>query len=273
MSSFDIFESSEEGSNPLEIYTINIGSTTHRFTSAASDITIGPDTWAAESLKRSKIATSTERNERITLTFPGDNAFARRYLGIVPGERAFINIIRLQRDEVPTYQTQALIYKGQISAGSYSRDGTEIQITATSVEAATQRKIPRFNFMGMCNHVLFDSGCKKSTGGFVVTDNVESADGSQVVVPGAAAFADGFFAGGWVKTTDGLDHRLILSHVGNVLTLLLPFSADVVGAEIQAFAGCDHLFNGDCATKFDNVTNFGGFPFVPTKNIYQTGLD
>lgn len=274
MTSFDIFESSEEGSRPLEIYTITVGATTYRYTSNASNITIGSDTWTAEPIQRTKIASSTQRNDKLTLTFAGDNAFAKSFLGIVPGERAFINIIRLQRDEVPTYDTQALIYKGQVAAGSYDKDGTSIKLTATSVEAATQRKIPRFTFMGMCNHILFDAGCKKGTSGFLLSAAPCTAVTANVItVTGASLEADGFYAGGWCKPTAKSDYRLILSHTGDNLTLLLPFSEDVTGLQMDVYAGCDHVFDGDCANKFDNVENFGGFPFVPTKNIFSTGLD
>lgn len=273
MTSFDIFESSDDGSEPLEIYTITMGTSTFRYTSNSHDVVVNSHTYVASGIKRSKIATSNKRNEKITLTFSGDNAFAQSFLGIAPGERAFVNIIRLQRNEVPTYDTQALIYKGQVAAGSYGRDGTEIQLTATSVEAAADRKIPRFTFMGMCNHILFDSRCKKGTSGFVAQGAASGASGNTIQVAECAAFADGFFNGGWCKPVSESDYRLVIKHVGSTLTLLLPFSGNVDGSTVDVFAGCDHTVGGDCSSKFDNVENFGGFPFVPTKNLFATGLD
>jgi len=33
------------------------------------------------------------------------------------------------------------------------------------------------------------------------------------------------------------------------------------------------LIDGDCALVFDNVVEFGGFAFVPKRNIFQSGLD
>ena len=76
----------------------------------------------------------------------------------------------------------------------------------------------------------------------------------------------------------GLDHRLILAQDGDDVTLLLPFAENIVGSTIVLLAGCDHSIT-TCDTKFStpldplsNVRNFGGFPFVPTKNPHETGL-
>jgi hypothetical protein len=41
---------------------------------------------------------------------------------------------------------------------------------------------------------------------------------------------------------------------------------------MQAFAGCDHLIEGDCALVFDQVAEFGGFAFVPSKDIFAQGV-
>jgi len=36
-------------------------------------------------------------------------------------------------------------------------------------------------------------------------------------------------------------------------------------------AGCDHSVS-TCAARFDNLANYGGFPFIPTKNPFSTGV-
>ena len=88
---------------------------------------------------------------------------------------------------------------------------------------------------------------------------------------GANGEADGFYDGGFVFFSSINDYRLILSHVGNDLTLLLPFPSDAAGETVRIFAGCDHTI-ATCKTKFDNVLNYGGFAFVPILNPFLTGL-
>lgn len=94
-------------------------------------------------------------------------------------------------------------------------------------------------------------------------------------VDGLDAFPENWFRGGHVKTSN-VDYRLILSHNGNEIKLLAPFdttSADV-GDNITVYAGCDHTVTGPhgCKKKFNVVSSFGGFPFVPTLNPFQVGL-
>jgi uncharacterized phage protein (TIGR02218 family) len=272
MANFDTLESSVEESSPIELYTITIGSEVHRYTSNSADITITGNTWAAEPISRSKIEKSSGRKEVLLTTFSAQNTFARSFMGIVPGQRAFLTIIRLQRDESPAFNTQILIYKGQISGGKYSGNGTKIELQSRSVEAATSRTIPRFTFMGMCNHILFDNGCKKSSAGFTVTGPVATIADTVYTVTGANGQPDGFWTGGWVTPVGTNDYRMVLTHVGNDITLLLPFATDITGTDVEIYAGCDHTLAGACANKFDNVLEFGGFPFVPTKNVFETGL-
>ena len=68
-----------------------------------------------------------------------------------------------------------------------------------------------------------------------------------------------------------LDYRLILTQSGDDCTLSLPFYANVLGQTLDVFAGCAHII-GVCDGKFGNRPNFGGCPYVPTKNIFRTGL-
>ena len=272
MATFDTLESSVEDSSPIELYTITVGTLSYHYTSGAIDVTIGGTTWTAEPISRSKIEKSPTRKEVLLTTFSSTNTFARSFMGIVPGERGYITIIRLQRDESPTFNTQVLVYKGQIAGGKYAADGTKIELQARSVEAATSRTIPRFTFMGMCNHILFDSGCKKSSAGFTFSGPVASISDVAYTVTGATGQPDGFWTGGWVTPVGTNDYRMILTHVGDVITLLLPFPGDLTGQDVDIYAGCDHTLAGACANKFDNVLEFGGFAFVPTKNPFATGL-
>ena len=272
MANFDALESSVESSSPIELYTITVGPLTYRYTSGSVDITISGITWTAEPIARTKIAKSPTRQEILTIKFTATNTFARSFMGIVPGSRGYVTIIRLQRDESPTFATQVLLYKGQIAGGKYAAGGNMIDLQARSVEAATTRTVPRFTFMGMCNHILFDSGCKKSTAGFFITGTVSSISDVTYTITGANAQPDGYWTGGWMTPVGTNDYRMVLSHVGNVVTLLLPFADNLAGLDVEVYAGCDHTLGGACANKFDNVLEYGGFAFVPNKNPFSTGL-
>lgn len=273
MTSFDVYESSRESSRPLEVYRFALGSDAYLFTSAEDEIVLGGDTYIPAGLSRNEIVQGSEERRRVLqITAPSSNAFAQRYINIPPGQKAAVSIIRLQRDEVPTFNTQVLVYKGSVTGVTFPDSGMTAQINVQSIESASSRVIPRFTYMGMCNHVLYDSGCGVDPTSFTHIGNVSAVSGSTITLDGAAASGLDF-VGGYCRPTAQSDFRLILSQAGNVLTLLLPFETDVVGTNVQAFAGCDHLIEGDCALVFDNVIENGSFSFVPNKNIFSTGLD
>jgi len=155
----------------------------------------------------------------------------------------------------------------------FTNDAHNAEIACRSVEAAVNRNMPKFTFMGMCNHLLYDNQCTVDPSLFEHVGNVDSISGETITVAGAGLQPDGFFTGGYVQALGGAnDFRMVRLHVGDVLTLLLPFQANVLNTSVQAFAGCDHVLTQDCALKFDNVINFGGFHFVPNRNVFETGL-
>ena len=275
MTSFDDFATSLEDSRPLEIFALTLGSTTYRYTSAEDSVTVASQTYTPIGISRNNIVQGSDaQNRTLSITVPSDNEFASQYRNIVPGQRASISIWQLERDESPAFDTQILMFKGQVLSVSYPNDGYQADINCQSIESALNRTIPRFTYMSSCNNVLYDSACGVASAGFSVVGTVSSVSGNVITLPGANSQPDGYYTGGYCTPVSGQqDFRMIVNHVGNDLTLLLPFATDVDGASVQAFAGCDHLIGGDCSSKFNNVGRFAGFAFVPNDNIFQDGLD
>ena len=120
--------------------------------------------------------------------------------------------------------------------------------------------------------ILFDDDCKMSPGLWSYEEEVIAVVANTISLKNmGAAKGNGWADGGFV-CYGVLDYRLVLTQVGDVLTLVLPFYEPVLGNKVTAYAGCDHCLTGDCQHKFVNTDNFGGFPYVPTKNIFATGL-
>ncbi len=159
MSTFDALESSLESSRPIEVYRFALGGDTFLFTSAEDSITLGGDTYEPEAISRGPIAQGQEERRRVLdVTVPSGNSLALRYRGTPPGQKATLTIIRLQRDEVPTFATQELVYKGSVQSVRFPDAGETAKIAVQSIEAASSRIIPKFTYAGMCNHMLYDPG-------------------------------------------------------------------------------------------------------------------
>lgn len=279
---FDSFESSLESSQPIEVITITVGAQQFFWTSAEDEITIGSQPYEAIPLQRGRIVQSPEDREQVLeITVPGSNTFARQYIDIVPGARARLTIQRVQRPDFPSPEVVTL-YDGYVSSIQFSRDGYTAKIAVLAIAAARSRVIPRYTYQGLCNNVLYDSACKVDD-----TDptwrlssaTVLSVTADTITVSGADGQPDGYWTGGYVEAFGGQDARLILEHTGTSLKLLQPFPSDLTSQAVNVLAGCDHTI-GVCGSKFfttedptSNVINYGGFHFVPTRDIFRDGID
>jgi len=266
---FDIQEKSLEGSSPIELYEFRVGSQNFFFTNGDTVVTVNSNTYNPVTISRSSLLMSTsERLKPISITMPSSEPFAQKYVNIVPGERTSCTIFRLHTTDA-TNET-LLIFKGFVKSAAYDNDGTIAKIAVLPLEASAGRQIPPFVFSNLCNNVLYDSSCKVVQNNFRLQGTVTAIVGLVLTVPGASAQVDQFYRGGFISF-GGTDFRLILDHVGDDLTIILPFNADVLLQAVDVFAGCDHTIN-TCESKFSNVINYKGFFAVPLRNPYTAGL-
>lgn len=68
-----------------------------------------------------------------------------------------------------------------------------------------------------------------------------------------------------LETNDGA--RMIVGHTGINITLVSPMPSLVPGQAVRLYAGCDHSTTV-CKNRFDNLANYGGFPWIPGKNPF-----
>lgn len=273
---FAPIETSREGGNLLELYTFTFGTVISRFTSYNRDIVFAGITWTATQISHTPLQASVEDAiNDIKIIVPIDNEIAVQYIPNVPGRVGSITIDRAHADDPA--EERVRVFDGFIAQAGNDGD-LEATLTCKPATSIFKRTGPRITYQALCNHVLYDARCKilrtgDPAGEFTLTGNVISASGNDIDVVGVTAAGAGFFNGGFVKTPSGGDDdaRLILASSGDTLTLLLPFSVDVLGTDVDVFAGCTHDL-AICLSKFDNVINYGGFPYVPRKNPFNSTL-
>lgn len=267
--SFDSLESSQQDSEPIELYKFTLGGELFLFSNTEDTITIASDTYEPTTISRSDLALGRdERRKVVTVTVPADNNLARRYIQTPPGKKASLSIFRLQRaDGVET----ALIYKGAILSVRFPEDQDVANISLQSIEAASSREIPRMTYMGPCNHILYDAQCKVISTNFRHINNVTVASGNDITVTGAGSSGLNF-TGGYVKPSGVTDFRLVIAQATDVLTLLLPFETNPVGSTVEVYAGCNHILTEDCSVVFSNEIEYGGFAFVPNRPLFGADL-
>lgn len=272
MTSFNALEISTERSYPTELYVLTLGSLSYFYTNAESLVRIDGEDYQPEAITRTRLEQGSDAaNRTLTITVPAANEFARLFIGSPPGDQTSVSIFRLQPDELPG-PVRLLQYKGTVNDVKFLNDGTSAEIVTRTIEALGNRSIPRYSFGGPCQHVLYGPGCLVDPALFQHVGTITAVASSVLTVSGAGAFLGNWFRGGFCRMVSGGDYRMITKHLGTSITLIQPFAYDVTGEEIQLFAGCDHNYDGDCRFKFNNQERFGGWPWVPSKNVFATGI-
>jgi len=273
---FQAFETSDELSRPVELYTITIGTDVFRYTSTEGSFTRGGNTFLPVPISRGELTYGPdERASPLEIMLPAAHEIPRRYIIIPPGLAAVVSVQRTQVDDPD--QEIIDLFNGQIHAVRFDEDGERAVLTVFSIEHDLGAEMPRFGYQSLCNHVLYDSGCTvdENDPAFKFTGIVSAESGSTITVIAAGSHNPdpGFFVAGFVKPQGFTDFRMVIAQAGDLLTLLLPFPVPLLHSVVTINSGCDHLVHGHCAQRYNNVINHGGFGFVPVRNIFIGGLD
>lgn len=158
----------------------------------------------------------------------------------------------------------------------HKRVDDEAIYTVESLGTAMRRTLLRRHYMYGCPHVLYGPECQASKGAATVSKTALAVNGATVTLASnwAADALKEKYVGGLVEWTglSGMkETRSILKIKGADKDQLLldGLAKDMVaGMSIDVVLGCNHQagLNDDCIQLHDNILNFGGQPWIPTKN-------
>lgn len=137
-----------------------------------------------------------------------------------------------------------------------------------SANAGTQllsMELPAIIMQPGCTNTLFDARCTLNKASFADNNTVQNGSTVNKLIS-LSAKADGYFDNGQLLFTSGANNGLVKavrSYVGQVFFFNspLPF-APSPGDTFAAYPGCDKT-QATCTSKFSNLANFEGFPYVP----------
>jgi uncharacterized phage protein (TIGR02218 family) len=269
-------EASQESGQPIELFRFQAPGASWEYTSHGERVTYQTRNYEPRAITRSEPQVSGQAEDAIiTITLPESDPFVNpRYTRSVPAGQDSVTIYRRHSTD-PDAET-IVYWQGDISSvGFKDREAT---ITCTPILGRLNRPVPRRSFSAICAHVLYDRGCKVLETDHRYDVTVTNIDGATIRVQaaGIGTLGAGHFVGGFLRDAAQTDFRMVLSQsiisgAELELALLLPFPGVGDGDELVLFAGCDHTFS-TCGAKFSNARNFGGFPWVPTDNPFETGI-
>ena len=266
---YDATEKSDWDGDLVELYEFKLGTTTWRHTSGDQSFPYGGWTYEPQQIKRSKIEQGNEINRSdLKLTVARDHVVANLFLAQPPGGVVTVTIGRLHRSDPDT--EAVVLWLGRITSVAWkgSEAVMDCEPVWTSVQASGLRRLYNLE----CPWTLFSSDCRANQLSYQLLGTVSAASGLDLDVPGAAGQPDGWYKGGfvvWHSPTGAANTRWVTEHVGTILTLASPFYGISGSDPVEVYPGCNRTVSV-CINKFDNILNYGGFPFIPEVNPFDT---
>lgn len=170
-------------------------------------------------------------------------------------------------------------YQGYVGGVKFGHETAEIVIN--NLSGLMEKASPRATWQHTCRFHLYDGelngghGCPVPRAPYKLTALVATHTGSTLTSATLATKPDGWFQFGFVQRPDGY-RSMILSHVGDTVTLLAPFLTSVQGLTLDFYAGCNQSWDTCKSSKFSAHTDsgraFGGAPRIPEHNPNSTGI-
>ena len=163
-----------------------------------------------------------------------------------------------------------LIFRGNF--GEVTFDQNQFTVELRSLTDRLSKPIGR-HYLKQCDALLGDARCKFDPEGpnYLREVTVKRVDGHKLLyLEGELDLPDDWFAYGSVEALDGPNQgRVIRVHSDRIVhserRIELAedfFHQPMAGASLRMIAGCDKQHE-TCKSKFQNVENFQGFPFMP----------
>lgn len=263
--SYSAHETSLELGSPIELFEFTQKNKRWFYASCVQDVVFSGQTYTASPIRTSNIkSTPNVFKDGVTLTFPRDNTFANQFIGYPPED---ITTITIWRGHYNDAANEYIVYwKGRLVG--VKSTGNEIMVECESIFTSIKQPGLRARFEYSCRHVLYGPGCRANREAFKHIGTVQSISGAvNISVSGASLQPNGYYTGGILVAPDDTS-RFITGHTGDVVTISRALTTLAGAMSVTIYPGCDHI-KETCHNKFNNLDNFGGFPFIPTRNPFD----
>lgn len=213
--------------------------------------------------------------EEVSITFPIDSAIATYYMTEFHRNETLITVWRFHREN--PYDIRRY-WSGQLN-GHEVKDETSLTLLFTSQKSRMDGVMYATNYSKLCRHVLYSPQCGVLEATYRVNATITGYSANSIVVDfGLGVFADNYFTHGVVEFSDYVKIG-IFQQIGGSLLLYgrPPLYDSLLPAPVTILPGCDlSLFT--CNSKFNNLLQYGGFPFIPQKapfgglNVFIVGV-
>lgn len=256
---YDASEIGVKTGKPIELYEFTVGVTSTRYTSGPETVTYLVNEYTPEKIERDDIElTDNAFKNELKIKIDRENILFRPFISAPIDDIITLTIFRGHGTDFITFWT------GVVAQVMFNSD--EITVMLQPKTSGLSRTGVRRKYQKLCAYDLYGLGCLVNDLSFRVNSTIAIVNGTTITAAIFATEANGYFTAG--KFTVGDAERLITSHTGSVITINRAIPDAVAGNAFFAFAGCDHT-KATCISKFNNVVNHGGQPWIPRKNPFS----
>ena len=235
-----------------------------RYTSSKRAITYAGEQYDPLFIKHGKVTdTQSYKKMPMEITVPVNSQLAQVF-GVNPPDYAlFVDMWHYSPEATPPDDTFKL-YSGRLLSVKINNDIAKLTFV---YDLATVSNNSGQTVLSIgCPLDLYGSACGANAAAFMDSYTLVSInqEGTLLQISPVPTRPNGWYMLGFVK--QGAVMRTISRHVGDNLWLYGPAVGLQVGQPIEVYAGCDKRIT-TCDTKFNNLPNFGGCPYMPAKDI------
>jgi hypothetical protein len=242
------------------------GTTYWRYTTAEADLQAdidgtGAQTWRAGVISRSGFVSGPEQGKRaIEIQAPPSLDLVAQFRGAPDPQPIGCSIWRAIEDVDFLPAGASLVWTGRLLQTQIADGVAQLRLEPATV--SLKRLGLRRLYSRACTHMLYGAECQATP--ITAPRAIAAINGAILTMDGG--ITAGLFAGGYLERADGSRHMI----VGNdtiAVSILYPYAFEL-GEAITLVAGCDHALE-TCEERFANTANYGGFPWIPTRNPFQ----
>lgn len=267
---FEEIEESRDLGLPVHLFLFRYGAAVNSFfayTDADEVIThLGID-YIPTAIGKPSISTSgTLDKTSLEITTAFNSSLADLFLSYPPSY--VINLTIRQGHISDPDQVYIVSWTGRVL--SCARSGNEATFDCEPIATSLKRPGLRRNYQYGCPHALYGTACKANKVTATVNTTVAGTLGAIISLPpGWTAIPQDKYINGlieWDEPSGDVSLRSILRTTSpNTFVTSGDLSSLTVGQPIRISLGCDRTMT-DCLNLHNNIHNFGGHPFIPTKN-------
>lgn len=266
--SFLGIETSRSSAQPFELYEFQYGAYIYRYNTTAGDVVINNVTYIPMQLSREAITLTNDiRRSQLKINAPTNFEVAELFRASIPATPITVTIKKKHRNDAEVITE----WIGRIITAEWVHSG--VTLICESYYTAIQGKANTRYYGYQCPHMLYGSRCGVNRILYEVYATVSAVSGTVITSPTFGTKPSGYFTGGYLMfadTSSGLIHmRYISAHSGNNVTLSNQIPQLTTGKVVRVYPGCNHTL-AHCKDKFNNLLNFGGFPWIPGRNPFTS---